>query len=65
MMRKKYGRQLRLVGNIDKVALIRGKYAIKKEVDSKLPLLVKDLGYIPSVDRCVPADVPLNISDIM
>ena len=58
--RKKYGRELRLVGNIDKVALIRGKDAIKKEVNSKLPFLVKDLGYIPSVDHCVPADVPFE-----
>jgi uroporphyrinogen decarboxylase len=58
--RKKYGKQLRLAGNIDKRALIDSKEAIKKEVDSKLPFLVKDLGYIPGVDHCVPADVPLE-----
>ena len=59
-VRKKYGRQLRLAGNIDKRALIDSKEAIKKEVDSKLPFFAKDLGYIPSVDHCVPADVPLE-----
>jgi len=59
-LRKKYGRQLRLVGNIDKRALIEGRDAIKREVDSKLPFLVKDLGYIPSIDHCVPADVPFE-----
>ena len=58
--RKKYGKQLRLAGNIDKRTLIDGKEAIKKEVNSKLPFLVKDLGYIPSVDHCVPADVPFE-----
>jgi len=26
----------------------------------KLPFLVKDQGYIPSVDHCVPADVPFE-----
>jgi len=50
---KKYGKQLRLVGNIDKRALIQSKDDIKKEVDSKLPFLIKDLGYIPSVDHCI------------
>lgn len=60
LIRKKYGRELRLVGNIDKTALVRDKDAIKKEIDSKLPFLVKDQGYIPSVDHCVPADVPFE-----
>lgn len=60
LIRKKYGRELRLVGNIDKTALVIGKDAIKKEIDSKLPFLVKDQGYIPSVDHCVPADVPFE-----
>lgn len=59
-IRKEYGRQLRLVGNIDKRALIHSKDTIKSEVDSKLPFLVRDLGYIPSVDHCVPADVPFE-----
>jgi len=60
LIRKKYGRELRLVGNIDKTALVIGKDAIKKEIDSKLPFLVKDQGYMPSVDHCVPADVPFE-----
>jgi len=59
-LRKKYGRELRLVGNIDKRALSGSKDAIRNELDSKLPFLVRDLGYIPSVDHCVPADVPFE-----
>jgi hypothetical protein len=34
---KEYGRSLRLVGNIDKRALAKGKVEIRKEVESKLP----------------------------
>jgi len=59
-LRKKYGRRLRLIGNIDKRALIHSKDAIDKELNSKLLSLVNDLGYIPSVDHCVPADVPFK-----
>jgi len=56
-LRKEYGRRLLMIGNIDKKALIEGKEAIKREIDSKLPLLVKEGGYIPMVDHGVPPDV--------
>ncbi len=56
-LRKKYGKKLLLIGNIDKGALIKGKEHIKQEVSSKVPLLVKEGGYIPSVDHLVPPDV--------
>jgi uroporphyrinogen decarboxylase len=55
--RKKYGKELRMFGNIDKRALIKNKESIKKELDSKMPFFVKDLGIVPSVDHCVPVDV--------
>jgi uroporphyrinogen decarboxylase len=55
--RKKYGKELRMFGNIDKRALIKNKESIKKELDSKMPFFVKDLGFVPSVDHCVPVDV--------
>ena len=58
--RKKYGKKLRFFGNIDKRALIKSKEDIKKEVETKIPFFLKDLGYIPSVDHCVPADVPFE-----
>ena len=56
-LRKEYGHELLLIGNIDKKALIEGEDAIKKELDTKLPPLLKDGGYIPSVDHLVPIDV--------
>ena len=56
-LRKKYGKNLILSGNIDKRALIKGKEAIREEVISKVPFLLEQGGYIPSVDHLVPPDV--------
>ena len=56
-LRKKYGKNLILGGNIDKRALIEGKEAIREEVMSKVPFLMEQGGYIPTVDHLVPPDV--------
>jgi hypothetical protein len=56
-LRKKYGKNLILSGAIDKRALIKGKEAIKAEVMSKVPFLLKDGGYFPTVDHLVPPEV--------
>ncbi|MHB1294426.1 MAG: uroporphyrinogen decarboxylase family protein [Anaerolineae bacterium] len=58
-LRKRYGKQLSLVGNIDKRALIEGKDAIDREVLSKVPWLLMQGGFIPQVDHLVPPDVTL------
>ncbi len=55
--RKKYGKDLIIGGAIDKRALIKGKKAIKEEVISKVPFLLEQGGYFPSVDHLVPPDV--------
>ncbi len=59
-LRKKYGESLGLWGNIDKRALAKGKEDIEREVMSKVPLLVKQGGFIPMVDHVVPPDVSLE-----
>jgi uroporphyrinogen decarboxylase len=59
VMRRKYGGELRLIGNIDKKALAEGKEAIERVVMSKLPLMDEG-GYIASVDHLVPPDVPFE-----
>jgi len=59
-LRKKYGKELILSGNIDKRALIKGKDAIREEVMSKVPFLLKTGGYFPSLDHGIPPDVPLK-----
>ena len=57
-LRKKYGKQLTLVGNIDKQVFPKGKDAIRDEVMSKVPYLIETGGYFPSLDHNVPPDVP-------
>jgi uroporphyrinogen-III decarboxylase len=57
---KEYGRSLRLVGNIDKRALAKGKAEIRKEVESKLPYLRDAGGFIPMVDHVIPPDISLE-----
>jgi len=56
-LRKKYGKDLIIGGTIDKRALAKDKKAIKEEVMSKVPFLLEQGGYFPSVDHLVPPDV--------
>ena len=58
-LKRTYGRDVVLAGNVDKRALLRGTAAIDKEVAKARRLL--DLGgYFPAVDHSVPPDVPLE-----
>jgi uroporphyrinogen decarboxylase len=56
--RRKYGRELRIVGGIDKRALARGRPAIDAEIARRVPLM-RDGGYVPLPDHVIPPDVPL------
>ena len=55
-MRKKYPR-LQILGGIDKMAIARGKEAIDKELDSKVPFVLRTGGYVPHIDHQTPPDV--------
>lgn len=57
--RRKYGRRVLLMGNIDKRALRDGctKKDVEQEVMSKVPQLHASGGYSPFVDHAVPPDV--------
>ena len=57
-VRKRFGKELRLMGGIDKRAMISGPKAIDAELEHVLPLL-KQGGFIPWCDHHVPPDVPL------
>ena len=59
-LRKKYGKDIILGGNIDKRVFIRGKEAIKQEVMSKVPYLVETGPYFPCLDHVIPADISLE-----
>jgi uroporphyrinogen decarboxylase len=58
-LRKKYGRDLRLWGGVDKRELAKGPAAIDSHLASLLPM-IEDGGFIPTVDHLVPPDVSLE-----
>ena len=59
-LQKQYGRDLLLVGGIDKRELSKGKPEVHAEVMRRVPALNEIGGYIPTVDHSVPPDVPLE-----
>ncbi len=59
-LRKKYGRDLILSGNIDKRAFLEGKDSIRNEVMSKVPYLLETGSYFPCLNHAVPPDVKLD-----
>jgi len=59
-LRNQFGRQLRLIGGIDLDALRQGKAAIKREVETKVPPLLQQGGYVPLADGRVREDVPFD-----
>jgi uroporphyrinogen-III decarboxylase len=58
-LRQRFGRALRLLGGIDKRAMIAGPAAIESELAHVAPLVAEG-GYIPWCDHHVPPDVPLK-----
>jgi len=56
-VRKKYGRDLRMWGGIDKRPLTVGPEAIDKELERVKPL-IDDGGYIPMLDHSATPDTP-------
>ncbi len=59
-LRKEYGRDLVLSGGIDKRELAKGKREIETELRAKLPCLLEQGGYFPTLDHSVPPNVPLD-----
>ncbi|MCL4545142.1 MAG: hypothetical protein M1118_11195 [Chloroflexi bacterium] len=57
-LRRRYGKNLMLYGNVDKRVLAQGPAAIDAEVLSKVPWLMLQGGYAPWIDHLVPPDVP-------
>ncbi len=58
-IRKEFGRQVRLMGGVDKKEIAKGKKAIDKELERIAPL-IEDGGYIPHMDHLVPPDISLE-----
>jgi len=57
-IRRRYGKDLVICGGIDKRELAKDKRAIERELHAKLPPLLEEGGYIPTLDHTVPPDVP-------
>lgn len=58
--RRRYGRDLALIGGLDKRALARGRDAIDAELRLRLPPLLAGGGYIPCLDHTCPPDIRLS-----
>ena len=58
-LRREFGRDLLLMGGVDKRALSQDKQAIREELDRRLPLVAEG-GYIPEIDHAVPPDIPFE-----
>jgi uroporphyrinogen decarboxylase len=58
-LRRRFGRDLRMMGGFDKRILTAGPAAIDREIDRLAPLAAEG-GYIPFCDHRVPPDVPLQ-----
>jgi len=59
-IRKRMGHNLVLSGGIDKRALFGDKAHIRAELEAKIPPLLEDGGYIPTIDHAIPPEVPYD-----
>lgn len=59
-IRREFGRDLRLFGGIDLDALRRGKEAIRRELEEKVPQLLAGGGYVPLADGRIREDITLE-----
>lgn len=60
--RKKYGKDLRILGGIDKSIVTKGSSVarIDKAIEQRMPL-IKDGGYIPMPDHLMPPDTDIDL----
>lgn len=52
--------KLQIIGGLDKRVLAQSKEDIDKELESKIPFMLKKGGYIPTGDHLIPPDVSLE-----
>lgn len=63
IIRREFGRELRLIGGIDVDILRQDKESIRREVMEKVPSLLADGGFIPLADGRIRANVPYENYD--
>jgi len=59
-LRKRYGKKLFLVGNLDKREIAKGGEAMQKEIDLKLPFMKETGGYVAGLDHLVHVEFTLE-----
>jgi len=59
ILRRKYGKRIKMIGGIDKREIAKGKEAILKEL-AKIPPIIRQGGYIPKIDHSVSSDISLD-----
>jgi hypothetical protein len=59
-VRRRYGKRLVIEGGLDKRVLAQDFAAIREEVQTKVPTLLHEGGYIPAIDHNVPPEVSLQ-----
>ncbi|HPD16778.1 MAG TPA: uroporphyrinogen decarboxylase family protein [Planctomycetota bacterium] len=59
-IRRRFGRDLRLIGGIDLDTLLQDKAAIRAEMERVIPPLLAQGGYVPLADGRVRANVPFE-----
>jgi uroporphyrinogen decarboxylase len=57
-LRRQFGRDLRMVGGVDKREIARGRAAIDAELDRLRPV-IDDGGFLPAIDHSVSSDISL------
>jgi uroporphyrinogen decarboxylase len=60
LLRDEFGKDLRLIGGIDTDILMQGKDAIRHEIETKLPPLLEQGGYIPLADARIRKYIPFE-----
>ena len=58
-LRKKFGKELRMMGGYNKLMLGKGREAIDEELKLRIPIM-KDGGFVLLPDHAIPPDVPLD-----
>jgi uroporphyrinogen decarboxylase len=59
VLRGTYGRELRLIGGLDKREIARGKPAIQAELERNRAV-IEEGGFMPAIDHSVSADISLD-----
>jgi uroporphyrinogen decarboxylase len=59
-LRRRFGKNLRLIGGIDSRALYQDRRAVDDAIERVVPPLLEDGGYLPSVDDRVRSNVPFE-----